>query len=583
MKTVASTSTVRGHKDYECQVCGNAYSETLPLKRETGDGFFENLLMSAIRSDVKGNMDMSRNEQGVVYLIHNDGTMCTVTISDDSVTIMDADGEFAMRHYNDYTEYEIYDSDSYGDSMMRTAMVYGMIEEVYYLLPEYLTDTVWGVISDNALDVTRTSDGYVLTLNLDKLAETFRTLLSNTIADDVDILLGEGTYSGLMSFMDFACNSTVNTLLGGLEILYGVDVDAIIEYADSYLADMTGGQMNVETILAQIGDMKVLDVINMAMSSGMMGGGKVKEEPVLVESNEFLLLSDEHARGIQDDQPVEEEPMGITYEQIKAMIEQYASMTLNDVLHVFEEIPDTLDADFIYNMAFGGRVKSLGVTMYTAENGQLNELSVNYVSHYDYYEDDEDEVYNLTLNFYESLPEDDLAIIAEKKEEIEGYVYAPAFDVSEDNYTFIIEDIANKFDVPFTYTVEDGQVVLVSDIYQVSKERGMWIYKIYRVESNYDEDEDGYNTEYVLVESIPEDEWDYDYYYNKYYNDSYNPSWGENGYYYTYDTDYEYFDYAINRYMTVTIRNGGWYSRDVYVYDSDPDVVWKYAYRTPES
>ena len=575
VKTVASTSTVRGHKDYECQVCGNTYSETLPLKRETGEGFFENLLMSALRSDMSGNMDMGKDEQGVVYLIHNDGMMCTVTISDDSVTIMDADGEFVMRHYNDYTEYEIYDSDSYGSSMTYSMMVYGMIEEVYYLLPAYLTDTIWGVISDNALDVTRTSDGYVLTLNLDKLAETFRTLLSNTIADDVDILLGEGTYSGLMSFMDFACNSTVNTLLGGLEILYGVDVDAIIEYADSYLADMTGGQMNVETILAQVGDMKVLDVINMAMSSGMMGGGKVKEEPVHVESNESLLLSDGPARGIQDDQPVEEEPAGITYEQIKAMVEQYASMTLNDVLHVFEEIPDTLGADFIYNMAFGGRVKSLGVTMYTAENGQLYELSVDYVSHYDYYEDDEDVEYNMTLNFYETLPEDDLAIIAEKKEEIEGYVYAPAFEINEDNYEFIVKDFIDKFDIGFTYTVEDGQVVLVSDIYQVNEERGMWIYKIYRVE--YDVADNDYN--YVIVESIPEADWDYDYYYDKYYYDNYNGVAGETSYYYTYDEDYEYFDYAINRYMTVTIRNGGWYDREVYVYDSDPDVVWKYFYR----
>ncbi len=461
VSVTASTTTTHGHRDYKCENCGDTYVEELPLIRETGDGFLENLLISTLRNSLVMNASMN-GQSNYAYLINENGMICLASVSDNNINIQIGDKSYSMYTHDGSYNYSIRESQSSGPD---ASMIFAMIEQIYPLIPEMLTDAVWNVVTTHLLTVEETEAGYTLTLDLDKFATSVRTILASTVKEDIDFLLGKGAYDGILDFAQTAFESTVGELLETLKVVYNVNVDGIIDFADGFIKGMSGGQASAKDMLVQMKDMTIPNVITMIMS-GMGGGNSPAPTPT------------EPAYPMPEPKFASEEGQApaMDFAQIKEMIEQYASMKVNDLVHLFPEVPETLTGSdllaFIGAMSHApAAITSLTAQIETDKKGALSTFSFEAVVGND--------TYAATMTCVKELPAEDQKILDDAKANIENYVNNPAFTISEDNYEFIVKDLEETYGVKFSYTEEDGEVVLVSDRKQEKDTKWVKGYAVY--------------------------------------------------------------------------------------------------------
>ena len=210
---------------------------------------------------------------------------------------------------------------------------------------------------------------YVVTVSSDAAFDAALAILNTvkgsgdkTVAELYDALVGEGSFTKLLTELKkYHGTDKLADLLPKLEEILddaGLKVDATYDFAAKYVMgpDATGVELKA-MLTAQLGDMTVNDAISMAASFSF---GRKNSRPV--EEYEEYMPSYQAASPEEVGATPEEEDgdttgeIGMTYEAILAMVEQYSAMKVDELLAQFAgpeaKISDMLETPIAYVTAF---------------------------------------------------------------------------------------------------------------------------------------------------------------------------------------------------------------------------------------
>ncbi len=110
---------------------------------------------------------------------------------------------------------------------------------------------VLNMLADKFLVVNRKTGGYVITLNADALSELGNNLKSKTIAENLDIIFGEGSFAKLKAGILDIANSSLGDVVEMLEA-HGLKVSEVVAAANKLIPIITGEDVTVDNLLGDL-------------------------------------------------------------------------------------------------------------------------------------------------------------------------------------------------------------------------------------------------------------------------------------------------------------------------------------------
>lgn len=263
--TVISTTTTHGYNEYRCSQCGDTYRTELPLAPEStsSDSFFLNFVKSVLADQIDAKFalinadDRSEQETGeaIMYLSGENPFLVSKSNGKVSYVYSGAKG-YSARSY-------IPRDDQTVPNLMR-------VKDALNRLPNSLGDLINRV--EQALYkvcVTKKVENGLAFLRFDRdVAHSFiEKVKTLNLQQLFDYLLGDGTYSDIMSFIESSFARTVAETLDELK-KHGIDSKDMFEVVKALPLNIKKSYDEIFTdeVLASKGSEFLEDVIGKAMS-----------------------------------------------------------------------------------------------------------------------------------------------------------------------------------------------------------------------------------------------------------------------------------------------------------------------------
>jgi hypothetical protein len=219
------------------------------------------------------------------------------------------------------------------------------VKKYVYAVTENIPTDLGNMLLEKALpilfDVETVDNTVTLTFNMEKLITLYDNLLNKTIAENIDILVGEGTSAAMTKFVSDLLDMTVGELMTKLEGI-GITPEKISEITKEF---NNGTPLltpeAIKTVLEMVKTMKVLDVINMLipMAKEMMQSQNqqaVKQEetgPLSIGEDGTTTTEPENPTTAEEDD--EDEFTPITKKQIMDGLTGILAMKVTDIVAMF--------------------------------------------------------------------------------------------------------------------------------------------------------------------------------------------------------------------------------------------------------
>lgn len=267
--SLAPTYDAEGYTEYACRNCDATMRVVIPKKPRPADNRIQNLINSLFEDDyftsVEGleqlanvamaNSQIKLTEDGNIYMISKAINQET---GEEMISIVDMNNGLA---------YNISES-GYSISTANMNFDLNKVKKTVYAVTELIPTDLGNMVLEKALpilfDVEATDTEVTLTFNMEKLLTLYDNLLNKTIGQNVDILIGEGTTTLLTTLVEAALDMTVSQLVTLLEGM-GITVDTVADLVKQIPGTELFNSDTIKGLITLAGDMKVLDVINLAI------------------------------------------------------------------------------------------------------------------------------------------------------------------------------------------------------------------------------------------------------------------------------------------------------------------------------
>jgi hypothetical protein len=345
--SVAPTYDAEGYTEYVCRTCDATKRVILPKKPRPADNRIQNLINSLFEDDyftsmegleqiarVAGaNSQIKLTEDGNVYMISKAVNQET---GEEMISIVDMTNGLA---------YSVSES-SYNVSTANINFDLNKVKKYVYAVTDLIPTDLGNEVLDKVIPIlftTETTENAVtLTFDMEKLLTLYDNLTTKTIAELIDIYVGENASKDLVDGVGKFLDMTVGELMEKLEG-YGITVEAIAELTKEFNNGTPLFEAEaIKPLIAMASQMKVLDVINVAipMLEQMMMSKKESQvapgpKPISSDPTTPLVQETETEEPVDgDDDASEEEPTftPITKETIMNGLNMILAMDLSDIL-----------------------------------------------------------------------------------------------------------------------------------------------------------------------------------------------------------------------------------------------------------
>ena len=111
---------------------------------------------------------------------------------------------------------------------------------------------------------TETATGYHFELNFDRVEEVYEILTKKTVSETVDLVLGEGAYNQICTYLTATVDKQVSVVVEDLTTaldLYGIDIENVYNLINLSM----GGEDDIRDMVAQCSTMKVSELLDAMM------------------------------------------------------------------------------------------------------------------------------------------------------------------------------------------------------------------------------------------------------------------------------------------------------------------------------
>ena len=111
---------------------------------------------------------------------------------------------------------------------------------------------------------TETANGYHFELNFDRVEEIYEILTEKTVGETIDLVLGEGSYNQIYTYLLATVDKQVSVVIEDLATaldLYGIDIENVYNLINL----SAGGEEDIRDMIAQCSTMKVSELLDAMM------------------------------------------------------------------------------------------------------------------------------------------------------------------------------------------------------------------------------------------------------------------------------------------------------------------------------